>query len=151
MDVMKWSENAIRGSRDSSASTNIHHTCTDFPIDAVGPAAVVEELEPPEDAKDHDDDKKCPDPKHKCADCEGKDQMCTSGNESGCKCNRQDRSSKLTDHLKVLARKKRVTMSAPISVKNISSVEIVVARGMTANVKGYSSHSSRLRSTTKHQ
>ena len=137
VDVKNWARNAIRCSRD--ATVLMQNTCTNFPIDAIGPAAAIEDLEPPEDAKDHDDDKKCPDPIHKCGDCDGKDQMCTIGNDSGCKCNRKNRALNLADHFKVLAKRKRVTMIAPISRKNTSSVEIVVAKGMTANVKGYHS------------
>ena len=57
---------------------------TDVREDAAGGAAAISALKPPEDTKDHDDDKNCPNPKNKCKDCGGKNQMCTSGTDSGC-------------------------------------------------------------------
>jgi len=57
---------------------------TNTPKIAVGGAAAISALKAPGDAQDHDDDKQCPSPEHQCQDCGGKDQIYTTGKDSGC-------------------------------------------------------------------
>jgi hypothetical protein len=52
--------------------------------DFAGGAGAVAALSPPESANNHEDDKSCPDPKDKCADCGGNQGMCTTGTDTGC-------------------------------------------------------------------
>ncbi|KAL9079184.1 MAG: hypothetical protein Q9157_001935 [Trypethelium eluteriae] len=55
-----------------------------FLADASGGAAAVAALEAPADAPNHEDDRNCPDPKDKCKNCGGEEQMCTTGKDAWC-------------------------------------------------------------------
>jgi len=72
-------------SRQVATESFLLHGCTnDTSVDAAGGAAAIAALKPPENAKDHDDDKKCPEKDNECEACDGKNQICTSGADSGC-------------------------------------------------------------------
>ncbi|KAG8530662.1 uncharacterized protein KY384_004017 [Bacidia gigantensis] len=61
-----------------------------FLADFSGAAAAAAALKPPDSAENHEDDKQCPDPEHKCSECDGKLDICTSGKDSGCACKPAD-------------------------------------------------------------
>lgn len=67
-----------------------------FSADITGPVAIMN-VPAPQNAKGHDDDKSCPNPKDKCSDCGGSTQMCTTGAHTGCKS--QQQSDNLNDAL----------------------------------------------------
>ncbi len=60
-----------------------HGRTNDISVDAAGGAAAIAVLKPPENAKDHDDDKKCFEKGNECEACGGKNEICTSGAVSG--------------------------------------------------------------------
>ena len=67
---------------------------TNFSADITGPVAIMN-IPAPQNAKGHDDDKNCPNPKDKCSDCGGSTQMCTTGANTGCKYQQQNGNLKL--------------------------------------------------------
>ena len=46
--------------------------------------AAIAALQLSQNTKNHDDDRNCPDPKNKCKDCGGQNQMRTTGADAGC-------------------------------------------------------------------